>query len=59
MFDEGQILNGRYQLISLQGEGGMAFVYKAQDLALERTVAIKILRPEYSGSASFTHEASP
>ena len=57
MFDEGQILNGRYQLLSLHGEGGMAYVYRAKDLALERTVAIKILRPEYSASETFTHEA--
>ena len=57
MFDEGHILNGRYQLISLQGEGGMAYVYRAKDLALQRTVAIKILRPEYSGSETFLHEA--
>jgi serine/threonine-protein kinase len=35
----------------------MAFVYRAYDLALERTVAIKILRPEYDAGDTFRHEA--
>ena len=37
---------GRYQILELIGEGGMATVYKAHDTHLEREVAIKIIRSE-------------
>jgi eukaryotic-like serine/threonine-protein kinase len=47
------LLNGRYRLISQQGSGGMAVIYKAQDLQLGRTVAVKILRPSLTGDPSF------
>src|SRR4029450_13093249 len=40
---EGRILDGRYQLGSLLGVGGMASVYLATDRVLERQVAVKVL----------------
>ena len=49
----GRILAGRYELIEKIGEGGMAVVFKARDRLLNRQVAIKILRPEYTKDAVF------
>ncbi|MBY0550881.1 MAG: serine/threonine protein kinase [Candidatus Obscuribacterales bacterium] len=39
----GEVLSGRFRLIGLIGKGGMAVVYKAEDLLLGSTVAIKML----------------
>lgn len=47
------ILNNRYQLDETLGSGGMAVVYRALDMTLERTVSIKVLRKDYSGNAEF------
>jgi serine/threonine protein kinase len=41
-----RVLNGRYEITRLLGRGGMAVVFLAQDLALERQVAIKMLPPD-------------
>lgn len=47
------ILNDRYYIEERMGSGGMAMVYRARDMMLERTVAIKILRQDYSRSPEF------
>ena len=47
------ILNERYQLEERLGSGGMAVVYRAQDLMLERYVAIKVLRENFSDDPDF------
>ncbi len=49
----GKILGNRYHLQELIGEGGMALVYKAECSLLCRTVAIKILRPQYASDVEF------
>ena len=38
------LLDGRYRLAEAVGVGGMATVYRAEDIALERTVAVKVFR---------------
>lgn len=48
-----RLLAGRYELIEKIGEGGMAIVYKAKCRLLNRYVAIKILRPEFTKDAQF------
>ena len=47
------LLNDRYQLQETLGTGGMAVVYKAKDLMLERNVAVKVLREDFSKDPSF------
>jgi len=51
--EEGVVLNNRYQLLERIGTGGMADVFRARDLMLERTVAIKILHEKYSDDKAF------
>lgn len=43
----GTKINGRYKIISLIGSGGMAKVYRAHDLILDRDVAVKVLRFDF------------
>ncbi len=59
--NKGVIIAKRYEVVKLIGQGGMADVYLAFDVLLERNVAIKILRNELSNDAvsllRFKHEA--
>jgi len=53
MTNSPQLLNNRYQVEGRIGTGGMAEVYRARDLMLERIVAIKLLREDFSGDQVF------
>jgi tetratricopeptide (TPR) repeat protein len=44
----GEVIDGRYRVDELIGEGGMGRVYRAEQLHLKRPVAIKVLRRAYS-----------
>lgn len=46
----GYVVAHRYEVISLLGEGGMGAVYKAKDIDLNRMIALKTIRREYSGN---------
>ncbi len=48
-----RIYSSRYQVTHLIARGGMALVYRAQDLLLNRPVALKILYPELSADSMF------
>ncbi|THE14428.1 Stk1 family PASTA domain-containing Ser/Thr kinase [Bacillus timonensis] len=49
----GRRLSGRYKILEVIGGGGMANVYLARDVILERDVAIKVLRLDFSNDEEF------
>ena len=53
MLNPGMILSNRYEIIELIGIGGMSEVYKAKCHVLNRYVAIKLLKPEFSSDVNF------
>jgi eukaryotic-like serine/threonine-protein kinase len=53
MTNSPSLLNNRYQIDGRIGIGGMAEVYRARDMMLERTVAIKLLREDFSSDPAF------
>lgn len=53
MPEQGKTLNHRYRLDEPLGEGGMAKVFRAEDLRMKRDVAVKILRPQYTSDDKF------
>ncbi len=53
MIGPGMMISDRYEIIDKVGSGGMADVYKAKDHRLNRFVAVKILKQEYSSDSKF------
>ena len=49
----GKVLDGRYELVEFVGKGGMALVYRAVDKRTGHSVAVKVLRPEFSQDQEF------
>lgn len=48
-----RLLGNRYEILDKIGEGGMAYVYKAKCQLLNRTVAVKVLKPEFNNDEEF------
>lgn len=48
-----KVFGGRYEVIDRIGAGGMAIVYKAKDLLLNRTVTVKVLREQFLSDEDF------
>lgn len=53
MIKIGMIIGDRYEIIEKIGTGGMSDVYKAKDNTLDRCVAVKVLKQEFSENATF------
>ena len=53
MLVKGQKINDRYEIVKTIGEGGMANVYLANDIILNRKVAVKVLRGDLAGDEKF------
>lgn len=53
MLRTGIYLQGRYEILGLIGSGGMSEVYRAKCHKLNRVVAIKVLKEEFSSDAGF------
>src|ERR1017187_7942547 len=52
VFQIGEMVGGRYEILQLLGEGGMGAVYKAADRTLDRFVALKVIRPELASNSA-------
>lgn len=53
MLRPGTYLQDRYEILELIGSGGMSDVYKAKCQKLNRLVAVKVLKEEFSNDSSF------
>ena len=52
----GALLDGKYEIISLIGAGGMGEVWRARDTELDREVAVKVLMPQRGASEDTDHD---
>jgi len=52
IFAPGTLLGSRYQILRILGQGGMGAVYQARDQELDRTIALKVIRPELASNPS-------
>jgi eukaryotic-like serine/threonine-protein kinase len=50
IFEVGSVLGGRYEIQKLLGMGGMGAVYKAHDLEVDRSLGLKVIRPDLAGN---------
>ncbi|MFI5112171.1 MAG: protein kinase [Terriglobales bacterium] len=50
ILNPGTVLGGRYEILQMLGLGGMGAVYKAQDRELDRTIALKVIRPDLASN---------
>ncbi|MGI8708025.1 MAG: serine/threonine-protein kinase [Actinomycetota bacterium] len=50
---KGDVINGRYELLDPLGSGGMAFVWRARDIRLDRPVAVKLIAPQFAEDPEF------
>ncbi len=50
ILETGSVIGGRYQILNILGIGGMGAVYQALDLELNRTIALKVIRPDLAGN---------
>ena len=50
---EGRLIGNRYEILERIGNGGMATVYKSRDHVLNRNVAVKVLKAEFTTDAEF------
>jgi serine/threonine protein kinase len=51
LFKPGEVLDGRYRIVKVIGEGGMGTVYLAEHVLIHRRVAVKVLHPEFATDA--------
>ena len=59
ILQDGTLLNERYEIESMIGQGGMSYVYRALDRKMGREVAVKVLKEEYCEDADFIRELRP
>ena len=58
MIKIGMLIADRYEVLEKVGTGGMSDVYKAKDHRLNRMVAVKVLKQEFSENATFDYHGT-